>query len=404
MSRKFLLDHRLMFLFGYFFYLATPVFVGYTKVFADLPGVDLYLAFFDQVPREQLQTYFIITASWLPAFFAGDLVVRLFSPLRARPVRFRQDGQSRSLWLIAIVLSLAFLAFAYLSRASLFGGYASYDIAARGKLSTLLMVLTFFLMYDRVTDQSHSFLIPLLTLLTAVLLLSMGGRMYVFQVFIVILVYKTSLAKRKWGAGRLILFLLSGFVLGAILGAWRMGLRPDALLGVYSFLAEPAFTWFSVMTYLSNNDLVAFSWPGNFLSSFLNLVPNTLLTVKPYLVSLESMARGYQNPLGADSIWTNLVINFGSIGSAVFMFCTGGLFALLKQMAGYRRFWAVYYLMVCGVIPFQFFRDGFYLLHKQLLFNFLLFPAAVLLMLRLLLLLQQGWLRQVEGMDRPAVS
>jgi hypothetical protein len=149
---------------------------------------------------------------------------------------------------------------------------------------------------------------------------------------------------------------------------------------------------------------VAFSWPGNFLSSFLNLVPNTLLTVKPYLVSLESMAKGYQNPLGADSIWTNLVINFGSIGSAVFMFCTGGLFALLKQMAGYRRFWAVYYLMVCGVIPFQFFRDGFYLLHKQLLFNFLLFPAAVLLMLRLLLLLQQGWLRQVEGMDRPAVS
>lgn len=391
MSRRFLLDHRLMFLFGYIFYLGTPVLVGYTKAFSGFPGVDLYLELFERVPASQLETYFAITVSWLPAFFAGDLIVRLFAPVRSLPKRFRQDELSMSLWLISIILLVVFLVFTYLSRQSILGGYASYDIAARGKLSTLLMVLTFFLMFDRVTDQPHSILLPLLTGATALLLLSMGGRMYVFHLFVVVLVYKTSLAKRRWGLGRLVFFLLLGFVAGGVLGAWRMGIRPDTLMGLYSFLAEPAFTWFSVMTFLANNEIVAFHWPGNFLSSFLNLVPNTIFPVKPYLVSLESMANGYQNPLGADSLWTNLVINFGYLGSVIFMFCTGGLFALLKQLAGYRRFWAVYYLMVCGMIPFQFFRDGFYLLHKQMLFNFLLFPAAVLLMIRVLIGLQHAW-------------
>jgi hypothetical protein len=386
-----------MFLFGYFFYLATPLIVGYTGVFTGLPGVDLFQEVFGRMPPSQVDTYLIVAASWLPAFFAGDFIFRLLYPVGIQPRRFERDALSGSLWLVSILLLLVLLAFTYLARGSILGGYASYDIGARGKLSTLLMVVSFFLVYDRITNQSHSILLPLIAVLTSLLLLSMGGRMYAFQFFVVLLVYKTSLSGKPWSMGKVLFFMLVAFVIGGALGAWRMGLRPDVGLGLYSFFAEPAFTWFSVMTYLSNNDVSAFHWPGNYLSSFLNLVPNTLFSVRPYLVSLESMAVGYRNPLGADSIWTNLVINFGSVGSVFFMFGTGFILAALKRMAFQRRFWAAYYLMVCGIIPFQFFRDGFYILHKQILFNFLLFPAVVLLILRLMLFLQQAWMRKTAA-------
>jgi uncharacterized membrane protein len=297
------------------------------------------------------------------------------------------------------MLFCVMILFAFLARHSLLGGYASYDVGARGKLSTLLMIASFFWIYDRVTNQRHSFLLSVVIGLTALMLLSMGGRMYVFHLVIVIVVFKTSLSSRQWGLGKVALFLMVGMIAGSVVGLLRMGVQPGFWFGLYSFFAEPAFTWFSVMTYLSNNEVAAFQWPANFFSSFLNLVPNTILKVKPYLVSLESMADGYRNPLGADSIWTNLVINFGSVGSVIFIFMTGGLLALLKKMAGLKRFWAAYYLMVCGMIPFQFFRDGFYILNKQLFFNFLLFPLLVLLLLRLMLVVRRT-LNQKPAIDR----
>jgi uncharacterized membrane protein len=389
MTRRFQLDHRWLFLFGYFFYLGSPVIVGYSEAFTGLPGVDIFQEAFASLPDTQVKIYLMVSACWLPAFFAGDWLVANLARGFPPPRRFPPDSSSRSLWIVAMTLFGVMLIFAFLARQSLLGGYASYDVGARGKLSTLLMIASFFWVYDRVTNQRHNMLLSVVIGATALMLLSMGGRMYVFHLFMVIVVFKTSLSERRWGLHKVVLFLMLGVVAGSVVGLLRMGVKPGFWFGMYSFFAEPAFTWFSVMTYLSNNEVSAFQWPANFFSSFLNLVPNTIFKVKPYLVSLESMADGYRNPLGADSLWTNLVINFGSIGSIFFVFMTGALLAFLKKMAGLRRFWAAYYLMVCGMIPFQFFRDGFYILHKQLLFNFLLFPALVLILLQLLVFLRK---------------
>jgi hypothetical protein len=119
------------------------------------------------------------------------------------------------------------------------------------------------------------------------------------------------------------------------------------------------------------------------------MVPNTIISLKPFVVSTQQMGYVSQSPLGADSVWSTYVINFGAVGSFFFIFMTGFLLNFLRHMAERGRFWAVYYILVCGMLPFQFFRDGFYLINKQLFFNFLLFPALILLVMKTVLYLQQ---------------
>jgi hypothetical protein len=394
MRRTYLLDHRILFLFGYLFYFFTPLIVGTTGAFEGFPGIDIYQELFEQVPSGSIRVYLLVTLSWLPAFFIGHYLFVLLHPKMHALQKFRSTSVSLSAPLIGLMLVMLLVVFAYLARQSLFGGYDSYDVASRGKLSTLLMIFNFFLVYQMLTRQRQSWLIYAGTLVTIVLLLSMGGRMYVFHSFIVMLIYKTSFADRRWRIRDIMVFLLMSLIVGSIFGIWRMGGKLNPLSAAYSFFAEPSFTWFSTMTYLINNETSLFNWPANFLSSFLNLIPNTIIRIRPYLVSLESMAPGYRNPLGADSLWSTIVINFGTAGSFFFIGISGFILAFLKYLSGTRRFWAVYYIMVCGMIPFQFFRDGFYILNKQLFFNFLLFPGVILLLLQYLLMLQDEWKRR----------
>jgi len=112
------------------------------------------------------------------------------------------------------------------------------------------------------------------------------------------------------------------------------------------------------------------------------MVPNTLFSLKSFIVSAQGMGYSYKNPLGADSVWSTVVINFGSAGSFLFIFLTGFFLNFLRHLSENNRFWAVYYILVCSILPFQFFRDGFYIINKQLFFNFLILPAIVLVALK----------------------
>jgi hypothetical protein len=286
------------------------------------------------------------------------------------------------------LLALVLVLFAYLSRASIFGGYGSYDIGARGKMSSLLVIFNFFLIYQLVSGAKASVWLIGGTLLTAFLLLSMGGRMYVFQTFVILLVYKTSFAQKRWKYYHILLFAVFAFITGAAFGIWRMGASINMQRAMYSFFAEPVFTWFSTSAYLIFNDVPLINTPLNFFTSFFNVIPNTFFSLRPYIVSTYSMVKGYESPLGADSLWSNLVINFGSIGSMLFLFVTGFVLNFLRHLSERSRFVAVYYIMICGMLPFQFFRDGFYILNKQLFFNFFLLPGGILLLIKVILYLQ----------------
>jgi hypothetical protein len=393
-KRTYLFDHRFLFLLGFFFYLVSPYVVGSAEVFAGLPGIALFQSYFKQIPTLQMQRYAWITLSWIPIFLIGDWAGKLvggqLKPLR----RFPSSPLSRTIPYIAGLLAAVLLIFAFLSRHSLFSAYASYDVAARGKMSTLMVLYTFFLLHQLVTDQKPSIWLMVGLLITGLFLLSMGGRMYVTQTAIAYLVYKTSFSRTPWSRKQVFWFLIGAVVVGAGVGVWRQNAGYSTLLAVYSIFAEPLFTWFSTSTFLVQNEIPMLQFPANYASSFINLIPNSILPVKQWVVSPQQMGFTYESPLGADSAWTNIIINFGWLGSLVFLFLTGFLLRLLQLKSVHSRFWTVYYLMVVSFLPFQFFRDGFFILNKQLFFNFLILPGLILLGMQVILLLQSAARRQ----------
>jgi hypothetical protein len=378
MKRYYLIDHRIFFLFGYVFYLFTPLLVGRADFFEGLPGISLYQRYFDAIPEEKIRAYTWISLSWLPAFYLGHCLFTIVRPYKTSIGSFPATPVSQATGYVATLLLLVLLLFAYVGRASLFGGYASYDVGARGKLSTLLVIYNFFLLYQLLSRQRLSFAVIAGTVCTAFLLLSMGGRMYVFQTFIILLVYKTSFAPKRWKALQIGMLTTAAFIIAATAGIWRMGDSLDIRKAAYSLLAEPVFTWFSTSTFLASNDIPLISFPSNFLTSFLNMVPNTIVNLQHYVVSTKDMGFVYENPLGAESAWSTFMINFGVIGTIIFIFITGFLLNMLRSISENSRIGAVYYILVCSILPFQFFRDGFYILNKQLVFNFILFPALIL--------------------------
>lgn len=382
MRRYYLIDHKILFLFGYIFYLFTPYIVGVTHAFKGFPGMEMYQGFFNLIPGYKLQAYILITLCWLPAFYLGHFVYKLFTPYKRSLQLFPATFTSHGATYIALLLSGVLILFTYISRNSLLGNYQVYDSGARGKMSTLLVIFNFFFLYQLLSKQKLSYILVAGTVVTAVLLLSMGGRMYVIQTFIIYLVYKTSFAAKRWKLTQILLFAVVALFIGSWVGTYRMGTAFNFNRGLYSLMAEPVFTWFSTSTFLIGNHIPVVNFPSNFLTSFLNLVPNTIISFKPYVVSTQGMGYVYQNPLGADSVWSTFVINFGSVGSCCFLFVTGFMMNFLRHLSENSRFWAVYYILVCGMLPFQFFRDGFYIINKQLFFNFLLLPVLMLIVLK----------------------
>ena len=385
MKRHYLIDHRWLFLFGFIFYLYIPYLAGISHAFTGYPGIALYRDYFDKIPAAQMRAYHLITLSWLIAFFLGHSCFNLLRPPKKPLQLFPRDSTDYGLPAVGLLLFFLMFVFIFLARNSLFGGYASYDVGARGKMSTLLVIFNFFLLYQLIAKTKRSFFIVAGTIITSLLLLSMGGRMYVFQTLVILLVYKTSFAPKRWSSLKIFGFAIFGFFLASFSGILRLGASYNIERGLYSFFAEPVFTWISTSTFLASNQIPWINVPLNFLTSFLNLVPNTIVSTQPYLVSGQGMGFHYLSPLGADSVWTTYVINFGIIGSFFFIFLTGFLLNFLRYNSQRNRFAAVYYILVCGIMPFQFFRDGFYIVNKQLFFNFLFFPAIILFMIKLAL-------------------
>jgi hypothetical protein len=389
-GKYYLIDHKILFFCGYFFYLFTPYLLGSIHAFEQYPGVSLYLQFFDRIPQQRINAYLIITLSWLPAFYLGHLLFRFLLP-RKHPLHlYEPDFVTRSIPYLSILLFAALIVFVYMSRSFIFGSFDRSDVARMGKLSTLMIVYDFFLAYQLVTRQRISILLLAGILLTAAMLVIAGGRLTVLQSFLIFLIFKTSFATRPWKFGRIIWFGCIAFLTGSFIGIWRVGAGFSVEKAWFSLMAEPLFTWFSTGSFLASNDIPLLGMPVNFFTSFFNLIPNTIIDSSSFVVSTRQMGFSYSNPFGADSIWTTLIINFGAIGSFVFVFITGFMLAFLRHLSESSRFAAAYYILVCAMLPFEFFRTGFYILNKQLFFNFLLIPFILITLLRLFEYLQSA--------------
>lgn len=387
--RYYLIDHKILFVLGYVFYLWLPYWLGAGNAFQDYPGVSLFQKYFQRIADVNIHSYTLITLSWLPAFFLGHFAFKLVIPYKRSLRLYPPTSITYSASYIGMLLCVVLVLFVYMSRGAILGSFDNYDVGPRGKLTTLMMVFNFFLLYQLVSGQKPSMYLAAGTILTSLILLLSGGRLTPLQTFLGYLIYKTSFAEKKWTLKHIVTFAVIGFFLGALVGAWRVRAGFSLEHAGFSLLAEPLFSWFSTCSFLASNEIPAFNIPTNFITSFFNLIPNTILPVHQFVVPTSGMGYTYVNPFGADSIWTSLVINFGSIGSFFFVFLSGFMLNLLRHLSENSRFWAVYYMLVCAMLPFEFFRTGFFILNKELFFNFLFLPLMIGAAMKILMDMQK---------------
>ncbi|HEY3309432.1 MAG TPA: hypothetical protein VGJ93_13340 [Desulfuromonadaceae bacterium] len=376
--RKIKLDHHILFLLGFVYYLVIPPMIGSFEFLADYPGMSRWIADFNEITVSKLVTYFCVIFSYLISFIFGSFFIVFIRGSRRLST---QRNIRLNLNYFSILIFIAILIIVIKHHAILFTGYNElYDISVLGPLTTLSILQTYIVLYHHVSNSAKSILytVSLITLfIICTIIMGLGSRMYVLIPIIALLIFKSTFSDNTISLGKYITLGVVILISMLTIGAWRIGATFDPGFYSYLFFAEPIFTWWSASTFLANNDLAPIALPTNFISSVLNFAPSFLFENKSdYLLDLHSVY-SYNAPFGADSIFVSVQGNFGYVYGICYMFLIGLYFSVIKVLSGHSSFLKTYYILICAVLPFQFFRDSFSIINKQLFWNMLILPVLL---------------------------
>ena len=94
------------------------------------------------------------------------------------------------------------------------------------------------------------------------------------------------------------------------------GFSIDSFL--YIGIAEPVFTWISVESMFSSNELPLIAMPYNFFFFFFEFCSYSIIPNKAEFI--QPITLNYDNPFGATSLLVSLIANFGILGSCFVLF------------------------------------------------------------------------------------
>lgn len=372
------LYHIPLFLFGCIYYLIVPVFVAESRIWEDYPGMDnIYAYFKDKYVQDYVTLVFFISLFFVLGSFAPLLKINI-KELPA--VRFA--FKSSSLFIVSIPLLLYCQYLMVVNRGDLFQGYLiEVDAPFVGTIASATILYLFLYLYNLngVYSKTINYILLLVLCELSFVLLGLGTRMYALIAFVALLVYllDNNLISYK----RLVLWSGLGVVMLLFIGVWRLGGSDFTIEQlVYIGVAEPTFTWISAISMYDLNELPLFSLPYNFVSSFINFIPSALLPDKSSM--LADFALNFESPLGATNILLSLVSNFGVVGSLLAVFLLGFLISFVR-LYWKSVFGQTYYYCICGVIPFQLFRDPLHVVNKEFFSNLIIVPAVIILVYKI---------------------
>ena len=389
------INHVLIFSVGFVTYWILPIGVGLTGLARGLPQLQIWTYVFDDVPEAGLACYLLVTLGCFLAFWAGD------AWMRRRMARRVRVYHRTFFYPLLLEVPLAFgllgeIVYGFALRGQFFTGYAALiqegtnTDATRGSfIAFSVFLLSLALVYTmrraEMGREGRPFAALLrnryvaLYALFAVLVLSLGGRLYFVSSVVMLLVYRTVYFRRLSGRAALLLTLV-GATASGVIGVTRLGGSAEAAGLVQSLLGEPLLTSLSLLRFVQDGYFEWLKFPVFLLSSFLNLVPSAVLPNKVDLI-LDPSQAGYVifSPVGALNSYVSFMVNFGILGTAL---CFFGLAASLRFLAlsDSRLLSRVIYVMVCGWLGSTFFRDPFLVSIVKNIFQFsILTPLAIVL-------------------------
>jgi len=362
------LTHFHIFMIGWAYYLGGPVIVAYLGLLNRVESAGAWVYYIQKIGTEH--GLLILYVALMPAaYFIGDKLSQQFK--RARP---RVNYVRLANWLMWPAYAFLLVVLTVSARELLFAGYAKgYDLYLMGPIATLQMLILFqYLLYKSSGNRAAAKLNAYLLIATSVILLGMGGRLYVVTSLAAIYFYYWNWGSKNATSRRNSLIAMFAFlIMLAAIGMWRMGEANLIQLGFYLF-AEPLFTSISAFSFMQNWEMVLFDAPKDFFFAFLNIVPSWIWEDKAeYFSELLTEKIGVLSPFGALSIVASSAGNFGFIGGLLFIMLVGFIMgrSRLNAVSPISR---ALYCYLTGLLLFIFFRDPFQIQVKLVLTGFLL--------------------------------
>jgi len=378
MAPRHTLTHRHLFFFGYTYYLFTPLVLASLGAFDSVDSFVLTARYFDAESR------------WWPAYVAFVLVAPLMYLIGSGWTRLRRSEGSRPVEarprtgarMLIPVYGLLLVVFTFQARALLFTGYSeTVDSSLQGQLATLEMLILYQYLYERGKQRATAGAFGLLLAFNSLVLLSMGGRLYIMSALVAIYFRWWNWGARSVAAqihSLVLVFCVPAALVGV--GMWRVGEADFDKLGFY-VTAESLFTAISGFTLFTGGHWSLLDTPTEFVAGFLNIIPAAVWPGKAeWLTSLTAPMQNFDSPMGAVSIIASSVANFGFLGALVFFAFVGAYMSTIARTRGNAAREAHYCYLV-GLLPFMFFRDPFQIQIKLVLTGLLLYGITRLLRL-----------------------
>lgn len=362
-----------LFGFGILYYLVLPLLSFDISLVSEFPGVSLWRKAFEGGRDD----YRLVLVYSLFIFFNLYLVEYWIRKVKMPYVSF-SILQSKVLLLTLIGLSSILFFLWFQARDMFFRGYTEgYNPSLMGQLATLNLMLNFLSLYCFfIGSKKLKIVFITLLVINSILLLSMGGRMYVVTVlvpWILLTINKGKPVKLKVVACIFAFVALFSFV-----GVFRSGAFNYSLIA-YFIVAEPMFTSYSGASYLANNDVMIFGNPIFLIFSFIGILPSFFVPDKKSLY-IEPFDIGifYEAPFGATSVLVYVLVSFGVVGASFFLYFLSLFFEFFRKNAEYDALMRASYYCCLSVIPFLFFRETFYVSIRAFMVPAVIMPMLLL--------------------------
>lgn len=363
------INHVVCFSFGYIYYWVLPI--AFFRYFPNIK--DAYyqqiMTMYRTVESRKILFYLF---SILFIYFSFILGTSVFAHKYIKKRKILEFNIKFRMEIICMILMLFLLLLViYKNRSILFTGYMGYSGMERqytGMFSSILLMICLGGLLHIVYSTKEKFIIGIksvwfiLFIVIAMTLISTGGRLYVASGIIAFIClyavfYKPIKLSYLIGIAGL------GMGLMAIWGYLRVGGSGESgfsilLNSMYYLVAEPIYTSYSLVKYMSTYSIALFRVPISLISAFVNLIPAIVFPNKAdYIVTYKKLGYFVDAPLGALNSFTSYNIDFGLFGSVIFIFFLS--YYLEKMRKKDKNIWKVVYVMLSSSLVFTFFRDPF---------------------------------------------
>jgi hypothetical protein len=367
-----IIDHVVLLFLGFSYYVYVPLYSFNKGSFINSYEADA----FNKLNITDLNGFLVL--------FLGLIVTVCISDLRSKdmrlnPTKFGLPNLKLMKVLLSILIVLTLYS-VYSLTPSTFSSYSTAHWKYRGPfISFLVILITMSSIY--LSNKKSLKLLNIFTI-TAFLYTSfnlMTGNRGYFISFIISIVVVFSQLRNGIKFRNIIIIGLFGICLAGAVGTFRnqgIGIISSFTLIIhniiYHFHAETNNVVMPLMIYLANHKPELIDLPNSILSQFVNIIPSVVFPSKFDLIVTDTRVTNF---MAATHFYVMMMVNFGLIGSFLFMY----FFVHVLNVIKIRYRFVGIYPALCAHIPFMFFRD-FELTTVKFMFEFT-FLFAVIVML-----------------------